>query len=166
MFWLFVGPTGVYLLDFFCSGIQLYVLLSPYLCFVSFLYIDLYILGNNALIRKGNFMQTNINVSWSTFELRVSLAPWNRFPRQYFFCGSFVLFMSCVCHAFASVHCCLMVTCWEKADLLFVFHCVFVTFPCGNLGQVWYLIVLIPDFCRLSYFVFRFTYINRKTQVW
>ena len=37
--------------------------------------------------------------------------------------------------------------------LLFVmFDCVFVTFPCGTLGQVWYLIVLIPDLCRLSYF--------------
>ena len=30
--------------------------------------------------------------------------------------------------------------------------CVFVTFPCGILGQVWYLIVSIPDLCRLSYF--------------
>ena len=30
--------------------------------------------------------------------------------------------------------------------LLFVmFNCVFVTFPCGILGQVWYLIVSIPD---------------------
>ena len=29
-----------------------------------------------------------------------------------------LLFMSCVCHAFASVHCCLVVTCWERADLL------------------------------------------------
>ena len=28
----------------------------------------------------------------------------------------------------------------------------FVTFPCGILGQVWYLIVLIPDLCRLTYF--------------
>ena len=37
---------------------------------------------------------------------------------RYFFCGSFVLFMSCVCHAFVSVHCCLVVTCWERADLL------------------------------------------------
>ena len=37
--------------------------------------------------------------------------------------------------------------------LLFVmFGCVFVTFPCGILGQVWYLIVLISDLCRLSYF--------------
>ena len=25
MLWLFVGPTGVYLLDFFCSGIQFVV---------------------------------------------------------------------------------------------------------------------------------------------
>ena len=30
----------------------------------------------------------------------------------------FVLFMSCVCHDFASVHCCLVATCWERADLL------------------------------------------------
>ena len=31
---------------------------------------------------------------------------------------SFVLFMSCVCHAFVSVHFFLVVTCWERADLL------------------------------------------------
>ena len=37
--------------------------------------------------------------------------------------------------------------------LLFVMSfCDFFTFPCGILGQVWYLIVLIPDLCRLSYF--------------
>ena len=37
--------------------------------------------------------------------------------------------------------------------LLFVmFNCVFVTFSCSFLGQVWYLIVLIPNLCRLSYF--------------
>ena len=37
--------------------------------------------------------------------------------------------------------------------LLFVMsNCNFVTFPCDILGQVWYLIVLIPDLCRLSYF--------------
>ena len=50
MLWLFVGPTGDYLLDFFCSGIQFYLLLSPYLCFISLLYLDLYVLGDNALI--------------------------------------------------------------------------------------------------------------------
>ena len=32
------------------------------------------------------------------------------------------------------------------------FSCVFVTFPCGVLGQVWYLIVSIPDLCLLTYF--------------
>ena len=31
MLWLFVGPTGVNVLDLFCSGIQFYLLLSPYL---------------------------------------------------------------------------------------------------------------------------------------
>ena len=50
MLWLFVRPTGVYLLDFFCSGIQFYLLLSPYLCFISLLYLDLYVLGDDALI--------------------------------------------------------------------------------------------------------------------
>ena len=33
-----------------------------------------------------------------------------------------------------------------------VFNCVIVTFPFGILGQVWYLIVSIPDLCPLSYF--------------
>ena len=51
MLWLFVGPAGVYLLDFLCSGIQFYLLLSPYLCFISFLYPDVYVLGDDALIR-------------------------------------------------------------------------------------------------------------------
>ena len=38
--------------------------------------------------------------------------------------------------------------------LFFVmFDCVFVTFSCGILIQVWYLIVSIPDLCRLSFFV-------------
>ena len=32
-------------------------------------------------------------------------------------------------------------------------YCIFVTFPCGILSQVWYLVVLFPDLCRLSYFV-------------
>ena len=41
-------PTWIYLLDFFYSGIQFYLLLSPYLCFISLLYIDLYVLGDDA----------------------------------------------------------------------------------------------------------------------
>ena len=63
--------------------------------------------------------------------------------------------MSCVSHAFASVHCCFVVTCRERANLLALVgdvYCIFVTFPCGILGQMWYLIVLFPDLCHLSYF--------------
>ena len=33
-----------------------------------------------------------------------------------------------------------------------MFDCIFVTFPSGILGQMWYLIVSIPDLCRLSNF--------------
>ena len=32
-----------------------------------------------------------------------------------------------------------------------VFNCVFVTFPCVILGQVWYLIISFPDRSLLSY---------------
>ena len=31
------------------------------------------------------------------------------------------------------------------------FLCFFVIFPCGVLGQVWFLIVSIPDLCFLPY---------------
>ena len=44
------GPPGVYLLDFFCSGIQFDLLLSPYPCYISLLYLDLNVLGDGALI--------------------------------------------------------------------------------------------------------------------
>ena len=36
--------------------------------------------------------------------------------------------------------------------LFVMFYCILVTIPCGILGQMWYLIVSIPDLCRLSYF--------------
>ena len=49
--------------------------------------------------------------------------------------------------------------CWERASLLallcVMFSRVFVTLPCGVLGQVWYLIISIPDICLLSYFPHR-----------
>ena len=68
----------------------------------------------------------------------------------------FFLFMFRICQVFLSVHCSLVVTCWERADLLallyVMFKCVFITFPCGVLGQMWCLIVSVPDLCLLSYF--------------
>ena len=50
-----------------------------------------------------------------------------------------------------SVCCCLLVTCWERADLLaLVCGCHFTI---GILGKVWYLIVSIPDLCPLSHYL-------------
>ena len=66
-----------------------------------------------------------------------------------------MFFVSCVSHAFTSLHYCLVITCWERADLLALVgdvYCIFVTFPFVILGQVWYLVVSFPDLCRLSFF--------------
>ena len=61
-----------------------------------------------------------------------------------------------VCPAVMSVQWSLLVTCWEMANLLVLlyvmFSCVFVSFPCGVLGQVWYLFVSIADLCLLLTF--------------
>ena len=35
---------------FLCSGVQFNLLLSPYSCFISLLYLDLYVLGDDVLI--------------------------------------------------------------------------------------------------------------------
>ena len=64
-----------------------------------------------------------------------------------------------VCHVFLFVHCSLVVTYWERADLLallyVMFYYIFVTFQCGVLGQVWCLTVSIPELCLLSYFTWK-----------
>ena len=53
----------------------------------------------------------------------------------------------------APVYMCLVVTCWERADLLALLCGVRVChFPIGILGHVGYLIVSIPDLCTLTYF--------------
>ena len=58
-----------------------------------------------------------------------------------------IIFVICVLRVFYSVHYCLVLTCWEGADLLallcVMFHWLSVTFPCGVLGQVWCFIVSI-----------------------
>ena len=64
-----------------------------------------------------------------------------------------MFFVSCFYHAFASVYCCLAVTCWEMADLLALVGDVYcITFPCGILDQVLFLIVSFHGLCLLSYF--------------
>ena len=104
-----------------CSGIQFYLLLSPYLCFISLLYLDLYVLRDDALISWGSFMQTKylcvlIHI-WIKGEVG---ALWNRFkPSSKIFYWPFqggtsfvdllCFFLSCVCYVF--VHVCLYVLC-------------------------------------------------------
>ena len=58
------------------------------------------------------------------------------------------------------ISCLFIATLWSPAGkgltswLVFVmFNCVFVTFTCGILGQVWYLIISTPDLCHISYVV-------------
>ena len=105
-------------------------------------------------------------MSWSTSELRVRLAPLNRFkPSSKIFYWPFqggTSFVDLLC--FCSVLCLL---CFVRVRLyvlrghllgkgwplgsrlwclLWVCH-----FPIGILGQVWYLIVSIPDLCNLTY---------------
>ena len=74
----------------------------------------------------------------------------------------YVFVLSCVCYVFVRV--CLYVLCghllgkgWPLGSrlwfLLWVYH-----FPISILGQVWYLIVSIPDLCTLTYFHRKLTY--------
>ena len=106
-------------------------------------------------------------MSWSTSELRVRLAPLNRFkPSSKIFYWPFqggTSFVDPLC--FCSVLCllCFVRVClyvlfghllgkgWPLGSrlwcLLWVCH-----FPIGILGQVWYLIVSIPDLCTITYF--------------
>ena len=74
---------------------------------------------------------------------------------RYFFCGSFVLFMSCCLSCFRI---CSLLPCAHKRDrtdilaLVCDVYCDCVALPFGILGQVWHLIVSIPNPCCLSYF--------------
>ena len=67
------------------------------------------------------------------------------------------MFLFCLVFAVSlcvSVCVCFVVTCWERADLLALVCGVWLWvchFPIGILGQVWYLIVSIPDAPLLTF---------------
>ena len=68
--------------------------------------------------------------------------------------------MCYLCLVFAMLSRLFIVALWSPAGKgltswlsFMMFNCVFFTFPCGILGGMWYLIVSIPDLCRLSHFV-------------
>ena len=107
-------------------------------------------------------------MSWSTSELRVRLVPLNRFKYSSkifywpFQGGTSFVDLLCFCSVLCLlcfVRVCLYVFCghllgkgWPLGSrlwcLLWVCH-----FPIGILGQVWYLIVSIPDLCNLITFL-------------
>ena len=73
-------------------------------------------------------------------------------PRRCFSCGSFLLFMLRACHAFLSVHCSLVGTCLEMANLLV---CLYVKLFCVlSISHVVPLVrsILIYDLCLLTFF--------------
>ena len=55
MFRLLSGPPG---LISFAPVFCFILMLSPYLCCISFLYLDFYVLGDDAWISLGSYMQT------------------------------------------------------------------------------------------------------------
>ena len=114
-------------------------MLSPCLCLIALLYLDLYVLGDYALVGLGLSCEPGVCVSWSTSELRMRLASRNSLspPVNYFTDRSKValllwifnvLFLSCVCYACV---------------------CVYLYVPCGHLlekgwplvSRLWWLIV-------------------------
>ena len=121
MLWLFVGPTRVYLLDFFCSGIQFYLLLSPYLLLYLlviywFICFGRWCIGGLGVFHAGQIsicLDPHLNWGWG-WRRWTGLSP----PVKYFTDRSrvvlllwifYVFVLSCVYCVF--VHVCLCVLC-------------------------------------------------------
>ena len=62
----------------------------------------------------------------------------------------YLCFVFHVFHAFLSVHCSLAGKGYPLDSLVCYAFLCFVTFPCSVLGQVWYLIVLIPEYAVIQ----------------
>ena len=119
MLWLLSDPTG---LPSVFSFIYCWGLIFAYLLFISW-----FILGDYVLISKGYFMITKrlyvlIHI-WTKVRMarhETSFSPPVE-SKAVLFCGLFMLFLSCfVMLSCASAYWCLMITCWERADLLAV----------------------------------------------
>ena len=106
--------------------------------------------------------EPNIYLSLSTSEIRMRLVPSSKKNTD---CSKAVLLLCILFVIYATCLSCFLVwpvqpsghllgKGWPLGSLVCdVFLCVFVIFPFGVPGQVWYLIASIPDFCLLTYFV-------------
>ena len=111
--------------------------------------------------------EQNIYVSQSKSALTVRLVLLNMFKsssncfigcfKVMLFCGSYLLliFHICLYYVALSIPCSLLITCLKRSAhwaLLSMMYYIYVTFPYGISGQVWYLIVSIPNMRLLHYF--------------
>ena len=89
-------------------------------------------------------------MSWSTSELKVRLVSWNKFL-LWVFLLLVLVFAMLACLFFAALWSPVgkVLTSWLSCVWCFL---VFVTFSCGVLGHLWYLIVSILDLCLFNYF--------------
>ena len=152
-------PVGFLLLRYSVLCTNVWVLIFALFSF--------YILIEDAWISRGGGGSCKPNILLNIWTKGEVGGPWNRFKpsskniftdrsRAVLPLWIFLLFMFRVCHVFMSVHYCLVVICWEMADFLALVCDVllcFVTFPCGTVGQVWYLFMSDLDICHLSYFL-------------
>ena len=110
--------------------------------FISFLYLDIYVLGDDAWISEGSSMQTKhlcvLIFIWTKGEFcAVKLVKHSdklfllTFPRQYFFCVNYFLCLSCFrfCSLLPSGHLHMLGKAWPFGSslwcLIVFFNCVF-----------------------------------------
>ena len=120
------------------SCVQLCVLLSPYLCFVIFLYLALYVLVDDTSKRQDSFMQakhltilihirTNGEVK-HPFCFSPPVIFLTDISKPVLPCGSFLLFVFCFI-----LSCLFHATLWSPAW----FFCVCVVFLCSCRFPIW-----------------------------
>ena len=108
-------------------------------------------------------MKYKDNSSWPFCTQKVQvfvnlIVKYFKWKWKFVFYGSFMIFLSCFYYTFKGV--CLLMSCghllgkgWplDSCLLCLMWSC---HFPIGILGQVWCLIVLIPDLCPFSYLLY------------
>ena len=117
--------------------------ISWFICFRRWCIVKLRVFHANQI---SMCLDPHLNYGWG----------WRRYKAVLLLWIFYVFVLACVCYVFVRV--CLYVLCghllgkgWPLGSrllcLLWVCH-----FPIGILGQLWYLIVSIPDLCTLTYF--------------
>ena len=166
MLWLLLGPSGfacwitfALVFGFVCCWVLVFAL-SPFSVLVCVFWG-----GGGAFVGWGLSCGPGVCESWSASVLGAGVgAPFNRFkPSSKIFLLTFpgrCFFLEHLCyfclvffvHSCAFVCRCLVVDCWGW-PLGSRLWCLIVTLSFSHciLGQVWYLIVSIPDLCYLSY---------------